>query len=227
MFNIITIGSGSYANFISKMLKSKNVEHNVDSIFVCQELNFRALNPDMVIFTGGEDVDPSMYGHDKHYTTTSMISRDKMEKQILRGCLSNNVLMVGICRGSQFLWTMGGGKLFQDVENHGRHHSVFDFTLNTNYMVNSTHHQMANVFYKPENTEILAVSDPNLSNYHVTYNSNSGGFDSVEHVVEIEAWIDRKSKILGIQWHPEMTSCPTEGKNLAMRYVEELIKCKE
>lgn len=53
---------------------------------------------DIVMFTGGEDVDPSMYGCEKHHRTYSNISRDLYEKEIFEK-IDPNQLVIGICRG--------------------------------------------------------------------------------------------------------------------------------
>ena len=52
----------------------------------------------VVIFTGGEDVDPEMYGMKKHPTTFSNIRRDRTEEEIFKK-IRPDQLVVGICRG--------------------------------------------------------------------------------------------------------------------------------
>lgn len=53
---------------------------------------------DIVIFTGGEDVDPSLYGCKKHITTFSNIDRDEEEIKMFKQ-IRPDQLAVGICRG--------------------------------------------------------------------------------------------------------------------------------
>ena len=100
-------------------------------------------NADIIIFTGGEDVDPSLYGCKKHPRTYSNITRD-LEEQAEFAKINPKQLVVGICRGSQFLCVMNGGKLVQDVDNHAiRHtHSILELNSNNVYEITSTHHQM-------------------------------------------------------------------------------------
>lgn len=52
----------------------------------------------IVLFTGGEDVDPSMYGCKKHPSTWSNIARDLKEKEVFEN-INPNQLMIGVCRG--------------------------------------------------------------------------------------------------------------------------------
>lgn len=53
---------------------------------------------DIVIFTGGEDVSPSLYNAQQHSTTCSNIQRDLEEKAIFEK-VKPNQLCIGICRG--------------------------------------------------------------------------------------------------------------------------------
>lgn len=126
MKKVYVVGEATnYANFITGIKLVNNIE-----------------DANIVLFTGGEDVDPSFYGCEKHYTTYSNIERDKYEKAIFDK-IKPNQLALGICRGSQFLCVMNGGKLIQNVDNHG----VFGTHPIMNkegmmYEITSTHHQM-------------------------------------------------------------------------------------
>lgn len=52
----------------------------------------------IVLFTGGEDVDPSFYGCEKHERTWSNPIRDKEEIEIFSK-VHDNQLVIGVCRG--------------------------------------------------------------------------------------------------------------------------------
>lgn len=62
------------------------------------ELTDNLEEADIVIFTGGEDVDPSLYGCEAHPTTYSNLKRDLYEKEIFEQ-VKPNQLCIGICRG--------------------------------------------------------------------------------------------------------------------------------
>jgi len=100
---------------------------------------------DIVLFTGGEDVTPSFYEEPSHPHTCSNISRDENEKKIFEIARKSNKKMLGICRGSQFLCVMNGGKLIQDINNHCGDHSIilnWKWFKNKKIVVSSTHHQI-------------------------------------------------------------------------------------
>ena len=62
------------------------------------ELTDNLEEADIVLFTGGEDVDPSLYGCEKHATTHSNIHRDLEEKAVYEKVRSDQFCL-GICRG--------------------------------------------------------------------------------------------------------------------------------
>lgn len=65
---------------------------------------------DIVIFTGGEDVDPSLYNCEKHESTFSNLHRDLEEKAIFEQ-VQPHQLCVGICRGLRIMAHVKHGEL--------------------------------------------------------------------------------------------------------------------
>ena len=96
---------------------------------------------DIVVFTGGEDVSPFMYGQRFHKSTKANINRDLEEMSILR-YMKYNTPKVGICRGAQLLNIFNGGSMFQNVDNHIGNHQAIEFLTGQELIVTSTHHQM-------------------------------------------------------------------------------------
>lgn len=101
--------------------------------------------PDLIVFTGGADVDPQLYGEKALSRTNINPNRDKEDIQAYKDFFLTP--KVGICRGGQFLNIMSGGAMFQHVNNHqsGGHNMLNLLRLkgmpHTMY-VSSTHHQM-------------------------------------------------------------------------------------
>ena len=54
----------------------------------------------LIIFTGGEDISPAIYGHENEYSYVNF-ERDKIELSILKYSLSLNKKILGVCRGHQ------------------------------------------------------------------------------------------------------------------------------
>lgn len=98
----------------------------------------------IVVFTGGADVCPILYGEMPIPGTNYNLQRDREEIKVFKS-VHPDVPKVGICRGAQFLNIMCGGKLWQDVDNHAMRgtHPVYDSLCGiADLTVTSTHHQM-------------------------------------------------------------------------------------
>lgn len=149
---------------------------------------------DLLCFTGGADVSPGLYGEENVCSYTSP-QRDKEEEAIFDWAYKNDVPMVGVCRGGQFLNVMNGGKMWQDVDKHaisGTHEAMCKFWGKV--MVSSTHHQMMR---PAESGEVLVSAG--LSTYKI---NSDGEIDGDGNDCEVVYYKDTKS--LCYQPHPEI-----------------------
>jgi len=80
---------------------------------------------DALVFAGGADLDPSLYGADPHAATTGLRpERDAAEVPLMRAALDRDLPTLGICRGMQVLSVVCGGSLVQhlpDAVGHEGH----------------------------------------------------------------------------------------------------------
>ncbi len=166
---------------------------------------------DLLIFWGGADIDPALY-HEKNVASYSDPDRDAIEVPIFLRALELKIPMLGICRGAQFLCAMNGGKLWQNVKNHGRSHMVTT-SSNTEFVVTSTHHQMM----RPFGGELLAWAKDILS---LEKENADGKTLCSEPEAEVVYWKDTNS--LGVQGHPEYL----DKDSPFSQYVRSLIKDK-
>lgn len=159
---------------------------------------------DVVLFTGGEDVDPSLYNCSKLHCTYSNKARDLEEKKIFE-LISPKQLCLGICRGSQFLCVMNGGILVQDCYGHAlsRTHAITDNSII--YEISSTHHQMQYPYYLDRREyDVLFEAYPRLSRMYAGDKVNP---DTIIKFGEPEIVLYHKEglpKCLAVQGHPEM-----------------------
>src|SRR5438552_7386161 len=59
---------------------------------------------DGLIFSGGSDLDPELYGQEAHLETKDVVrTRDDAELELLRAALDRDLPVLAICRGSQVL----------------------------------------------------------------------------------------------------------------------------
>lgn len=156
---------------------------------------------DIVMFTGGEDVDPSLYGCKKHSTTFSNLKRDLEEKAIFEK-VKPNQLCIGVCRGAQFLGVMNGGLLIQNVGNHAHFgtHTIVGTLYSDEWEITSTHHQMQYPFNLDEYQYDILYFSPNRSSY---YEGDGISEPSIEPEIVLYK-VEGKPKCLAIQGHPEI-----------------------
>jgi putative glutamine amidotransferase len=71
---------------------------------------------DGLVFSGGSDLDPDLYGQDTHPKTFGTVhKRDDAELALLEGALERDMPVLAICRGSQVLNVARGGDLVQHL----------------------------------------------------------------------------------------------------------------
>jgi putative glutamine amidotransferase len=69
-----------------------------------------------VMLLGGSDVDPALYGEDRHPTTEVVAApRDTYEIALVQAAVARDLPVFAICRGIQLLNVALGGSLVQDV----------------------------------------------------------------------------------------------------------------
>lgn len=151
---------------------------------------------DLVIFSGGPDVNPLLYGEAQHPLTRTDVVRDKRDVELYEYCVSHGIPMLGICRGAQFLHVMNGGKLYQDVNNHYGDHDIWDLKAHKAVRgISSVHHQMVR---KQPSMEVIAIASGRSSVRIISPTEKEEG-----NTQDIEAFFYRDTCCLGIQGHPE------------------------
>lgn len=89
-----------------------------------RDLEF-AMEQDILIFTGGEDVHPSIYNEEDYYCYETNLERDLFEREVLLEAVKRGIKVLGICRGHQFINAVLNGKLSQDIyKDFGWVHNV-------------------------------------------------------------------------------------------------------
>jgi gamma-glutamyl-gamma-aminobutyrate hydrolase PuuD len=171
------------------------------------ELVYRLEDAQYVLFTGGEDVTPALYGENAHVSTYSNLERDMKEKEIFDQ-MSPSQIAIGICRGSQFLCVMNGGKLIQDVRNHVIYgtHRIIDSATQKTYEITSTHHQMQYPYMLPYDWYTILMYSKAQGYRHTGLDLSD---EQILHLVHCEPEVvlytcPNKPKCLANQGHPEI-----------------------
>jgi putative glutamine amidotransferase len=153
---------------------------------------------DGLIVTGGSDISPTAYGSSERPFSPPDTERDAFELEAIEHAATNDMPILGICRGAQLLNVYRGGSLHADIA-HLRPDTANNNTVlprklvciepdsrlaegvtRTRLMVNSLHHQAVKVLGR--NLRIVALDGDQIVQ----------GIESTE-----------SGLLLGVQWHPE------------------------
>lgn len=174
---------------------------------------------DLLVFTGGEDINPMKYGVDDPSIFPN-ISRDSLEFSVFSDFLRGRIKckkIFGICRGMQLINVGMGGTLYTDLEDFfGKGHELYHEVKWSsdkepakslkNFLpkVNSLHHQGIRKIGTIFSPTILAV-------------------EPTTNLVEAIMWGDT---ILGVQFHPELMP-NSENKNSIAEIICSWVNNKE
>jgi gamma-glutamyl-gamma-aminobutyrate hydrolase PuuD len=162
---------------------------------------------DGLIFSGGSDLDPELYGAEAHSETDGWIrERDDFELGLMQAALARDMPLLAICRGSQVLNVALGGDLEQHVPDR---------------VQSDAHKETAGVFAEhdvavlpgTQLATILGDSTDVKSHHHQGYGELGEGLREAARAPDgtVEALEDPTRRFtLGVLWHPE------EGADLAL-----------
>jgi gamma-glutamyl-gamma-aminobutyrate hydrolase PuuD len=162
---------------------------------------------DGMVFSGGSDVDPELYGATAHEETVGIFrERDEFELGLMRAALARDVPMLAICRGSQVLNVALGGDLEQHVPDR---------------VGTDVHKETPGVFAEHEvevlpDTRLGSIVGGRVeakSHHHQGYGTIGEGLREAAHAPDgtVEALEDPTRRFtLGVLWHPE------EGDDMAL-----------
>lgn len=159
---------------------------------------------DGLMLAGGADIDPAIYGVERHPQTVETVpERDRFEIALARAAIERDMPVLGICRGMQLINVAYGGTLLQHLPERFGHHEhlrvagTFDGADHdvdlvegslaaraageTHHATKSHHHQGVDRL-----GEGLAIT-------------GSSTMDGLPEAIEMP---DRRF-VLGVQWHPE------------------------
>lgn len=197
--------SRNYRNLIESMGHEVSMVNRIDDA-----AKFNYCDVDVVLFTGGADVNPKLYGHTQHPTTIISELSDELCLTVFNKAKQDNptIKFAGICRGSQFLCVMAGGKLVQDLQGHAVYgtHETIDYE-GASHEVTSTHHQMqypCDVQHKVLAASVGLSKNPQM---HI-----DGQVVPVDLPMDYEAVWYPGIKALAFQPHPEFGGADSTKK---------------
>jgi len=155
---------------------------------------------DGLIFSGGADLDPGLYGQEPHPETKGVQGeRDRAELALLQAALARDMPVLAVCRGSQVLNVALGGDLVQhlpEVVGDEKHkHTPGEYADH-------------NVTVEPDTRLGSLIGDraPVKSHHHQGFGRLGEGLRESARAEDgtLEALEDPSRRFaLGVLWHPE------------------------
>lgn len=154
--------------------------------------------------TGGDDIDPTLFGEEPHPNLGTIIpKRDQFEIALVEKMLEKSKPILGVCRGSQILNIAAGGDMYQDIyaqidkdllqhsQNAPREHgSHFVHVLKGSLL-----HQITGI----EKFRVNSIHHQANRNVPASFQISGKASDDVIEAIESKG----HPFVLGVQWHPE------------------------
>ena len=155
-----------------------------------------------LVLTGGDDIDPSLYGETVlNDTVVTAPERDSQEAVVIDMALERNLPILGICRGIQMLNVHLGGTLYQDIPSQ--------IPSETEHSMKKPDHRTCHSCIPVPGTPLHRISGDTFgvnSHHHQAVKDPAPGLVTMGRSEDgiIEALYDPTRTFLwAVQWHPE------------------------
>lgn len=219
----------SYVNedYVTSVIKAGGIPVILPVVADEEAIRQQLLHVDGIVFSGGLDVDPSVYGESPlEKCEATDLRRDWFDLRLFKIAKELQIPTLCICKGHQIASVAMGGNLYQDLsyyptktlvhnqnsEPNFKAHKIsikkdsllYEVLGKENIMVNSFHHQMLKDIPK---------------DYQVTATAEDGIVEAIEYV-------DKNYFFLSLQWHPEMMAAKNDEDMLKLfhRLIQEANK---
>jgi gamma-glutamyl-gamma-aminobutyrate hydrolase PuuD len=185
----------------------------------------RAEEFDGILFAGGADVEPKLYGQEKKYQSVETDSaRDRFELQLLNRARDTGLPVFGICRGLQMINVAYGGTLYQDLKED-RNVEIQHQQVPSRSRQDLTH---AVTVTEPESTIAAAIRASSAVNsmHQQAVDKMGRGLKATAYSEDgfVEALEAADGyPLLAVQWHPEEIADHPEQLKI---FEEFLAKCR-
>lgn len=164
------------------------------------ELEYLMSGLDGLVLTGGDDMDPVLFGETILNDTVQLCpERDQAEYEVLKLAVSRDLPILGICRGVQVMNVFFGGDLYQDIPAQ---------------IPGCGRHRMDEPYHRTEHSCVPAPETPMAdwgsfgvnTHHHQAIRNVAPGYRCMGKAEDgiIEAIYDPDHKFRwGVQWHPE------------------------
>ena len=158
---------------------------------------------DGLLLTGGDDIDPALYGEEVLNDTLELTPvRDAVERKVCDLAVKRGLPMFGICRGIQMMNVYFGGSLYQDIPAQIKTEIKHSMEPPAHSTCHKCIVEKDTPLYELFGREQVGVN----SHHHQAVKRVAPGFEVMGRSEDgiIEAIYDpSKPFVWGVQWHPE------------------------
>ncbi|MDD6405260.1 MAG: gamma-glutamyl-gamma-aminobutyrate hydrolase family protein [Clostridiales bacterium] len=160
---------------------------------------------DLLIVTGGGTLHPGYYL--EPHNAELQPRRDAMEKQLIMYCVHNNIPIIGVCRGMQYLNALFGGKIcysarFKVPRPRGTDHMARIVKTDRYIKINNFH------------SDCVYLENLSTLFYPIVVDEDNGS---------VEAFVSPTMSILAFQWHPERYFESEEGRLFTRHLIQDFL----
>lgn len=168
-----------------------------------QEQAFLLSQCDGLVLTGGDDIDPTLYGEQiLNDTVKPAPERDAGEPRLLRMAEEKDLPILGICRGAQIMNVYFGGTLYQDIPAQ--------LSTSVKHSMEKPYHRTCHDCLVTPGSPLAAWTGKEViqvnSHHHQAVKAVAPGLEAMgscsDGVVEA-IWKPDAKFICAVQWHPE------------------------
>jgi putative glutamine amidotransferase len=178
------------------------VPHNLDEAALRVMLD----RLDGVVLSGGGDMDPALFGEERHPATCEIEpDRDRLEMMLTRWVVERDIPFLAICRGIQVLNVALGGSLVQDIPSQVAEalpHSFDRQTTPRDYVAHpvkiSSQSRLARIM-QLESVQTNSWHHQSIKRVADGLQVTAIAPDGVIEAVEVPA----RRYAIAVQWHPE------------------------
>jgi putative glutamine amidotransferase len=226
----ILVSKDPKASF-AKWLKTYNTETdslvftNMYAAFSKDSFNYWLPKADGIIISGGEDINPALYGRPEATERCGTIDkkRDSLELLMINHAYENQIPMLAVCRGHQLLNVAFGGTLIVDIPEDYGSKTMHRDEGSTKHRITIKSNSRLYAYTEPHDSAAYHV----YSNHHQAVSRTAEGFsvtsyapDGIAESIELTDFT-KHPFILGVQWHPEaMDYEHSLSKKIGIKFLE-------
>lgn len=203
--NIAIVHNNQNVNSIEMFLADNNVAiNNIDTSRMDTDMCKRKVEEaDGVIFAGGNDFDPDIYGGDRSLVEEYSREDDEKSLAILDYAIGLEKPILGICRGMQLINIYYGGSLYDDLGSQFSKdiiHRGSDKTLSYHEVDLSEGSSLSKILHS-DRIEVNSYHHEGIKDLAEGLSVSATSDDGLIEAIENPYY----PYMLGVQWHPELS----------------------